>query len=143
MERWSEKVNGNWREFFKPDNCKTTKLKIQSTNCGCKTTVKNLSNSESKTLYHIADKLPSKIKDTKDILDIIDSINESVLSDNHVLGSFNVVNMFSNIDNKSSLESVMDVLYDNSLNLDSTQCIADTLEICLIFNNSKFKHQHF
>ena len=60
------------------------------------------------------------------MLDIINSINESILSENHVLGSFNVVNMFSNIDNKSSLESVKDTLFDNSLDLDSTQFIADT-----------------
>ena len=61
-----------------------------------------------KTLYPIADKLPSKIKDTKDMLDIIDRINESVLTDNHVLVSFAVVNMFPDIEYESGLESRKD-----------------------------------
>lgn len=51
----------------------------------CNAAVENLSNWVQKTLYHIVDKLPSKIKDTEDMLDIIDSIKSP---DNHVLQSF-------------------------------------------------------
>ena len=75
--------------------------------------------------------------------DIVDSISESVLADNHVLVSFDVVNMFPNIDNKLGLKSVKNVLLDNSFDLDSTQCIVDALEVCLTCNNSKFNHQNF
>ena len=44
------------------------------------------------------------------MLDIVDSINESILANNHALVSFYVVSMFQNIDNKFSLKSVKDVL---------------------------------
>ena len=40
------------------------------------------------------------------MLEIIDNINKSMLSENCVLVSFDVVNMFPNIDNKSGLLSV-------------------------------------
>ena len=85
----------------------------------CNTAVENLFIIVEKILYPIADKLPSKIKDTNDMLDITYSMNESVLPDKHVLVSFVVVNMFSNIDNKSGLKSIKDVLFVNNFDLDS------------------------
>ena len=72
------------------------------------------------------------------MLEIIDDINKSVLS-----ASFDVVNMFPNIDNKSGLLSVKEALTDSNFDVDSTQCIVDASEICLTCNNSKFNHQHF
>ena len=109
---------------------------------GCNTAVENLSILVEKILYPIADKLPSKIKDANDMLDIIDSINESVLADNYVLVNFDVVNMLPNIDNKSGLKNDKDVLLDNNFDLDSTQCIVDALEICLTCNSFKLNHQN-
>ena len=43
------------------------------------------------------------------MLDIIDNINKSVLNGKCVLVSFDVVNMFPNIDNKSGLSSVKNI----------------------------------
>ena len=77
------------------------------------------------------------------MLEIIDDINKSVLYENCVLLSFDVVNMFPNIDNKSVLLSVKEELTDSNFDVDSTQCFVDALEICLACNNSKFYHQHF
>ena len=77
------------------------------------------------------------------MLEIIDDINKSVLYENCVLLSFDVVNMFPNIDNKSGLLSVKEELTDSNFDVDSTQCFVDALEICLACNNSKFYHQHF
>ena len=77
------------------------------------------------------------------MLDIVDDINKSVLSENCVLVSFDVVNMFPNIDNKSGLLRVKETLTNSNFGVDSTQCIVDTLEICVTCNNSKFNHQHF
>ena len=77
------------------------------------------------------------------MLKITDNINKSMLSVNCVLISFDVVNMFFNIDNKSSLLSVEEALTNSNFDVDSTQCIVDALEICLTCNNSKFNHQHF
>ena len=59
------------------------------------------------------------------MLDIIDSINESVLADNHVLVNFKMVNMLPNVENKSGLKSVKDALCDSNFYLDSVQCIVD------------------
>ena len=110
---------------------------------GCNTVFEKLSILVGKTLYPLADRLNSKIKDTNNTLEIIDDINKSVLPENCVSVSFDVVNMFPNIDSKSGLLSVKEALTDSNFDVDSMQCIVDTLEICLTCNNSKFNHQHF
>ena len=103
---------------------------------GCNTVVEELSILVEKT-YPLADRFNSKIKDTNNMLEIIDDINKSMLSENCVLVSFDVVNMLPNIDNKSSVLSVKEALTDSNFNIDSTQCIVDALEICLTRSNSK------
>ena len=110
---------------------------------GCNTVVEKLSILVEKTLYALADRLNSKIKDTNNMLEIIDNINKTVFSENCVLVSFDVVNVFPTIDIKSGLLSVKEALTDCNFDVDSTQCIVDALEICLTCNNSKFNHQHF
>ena len=70
------------------------------------------------------------------MLDVIDDVNKSMVSENCVLVSFDVVNIFPNIDNKSSLLSVKEALTDSNFDIDSTQCVVDALEICVTFNNS-------
>ena len=82
---------------------------------GCNTVVDKLSILVEKTL---ADGLNSKIKGTNNMLEIIDNINKSMLSENCVLASFDVVNMFSNIDNKSDLLSVKEALTDSNFDID-------------------------
>ena len=77
---------------------------------GCNTVVEKLSILIEKTLYPLADGLNSKIKDTSNMLETIDNINKSMMSDNFVLVSFDVVNMFPNIDNKSDLLGVKEAL---------------------------------
>ena len=65
----------------------------------CNAVVKKRSILVEEALYTVTDRLISKIKDTNNILEIIDDINESALSQNCVLVNFDVVSMFSNIDN--------------------------------------------
>ena len=77
------------------------------------------------------------------MLEIIDDINKSVLSENCALVTFDVVNMFPNIDNKSGLLIVKEALKNSNFDVDSTQCIVDALKICLTCNKSKFNHPHF
>ena len=110
---------------------------------GCNTAVEKLSILVEKTLYPIVDNLPFKIKDTNNILEIIDQLNEFTLTDNILLVCFNVVNMFPNIDNRSGLESVKNILIANEFDMDSTHCIVEALEICLTCNNFKFNGQNF
>ena len=110
---------------------------------GCNAVVEKLSIVVEKTLYLFADRVNSKIKDINNIPEIIDDINQSMLFENCVLVRFDVVNVFPNIDNKSGLLSVKEALTNSNFDIDSTQCIADALEIYLACNNSKFNHQHF
>ena len=153
IERWADKINKKWKEFVKPSNCKagitygmvkTHKIDnpVRVITSGCNTAVENLSILVEKILYPKADKLQSKIKDSNNMLDIINSINEFILAHNHIIVSFDVFNMFANIDNKSGLKSVKDVFLDNNFDLDPTQCIVNALEICLTCINSKVNHQN-
>ena len=61
------------------------------------------------------------------MVNIKDSINESILTDKNVLG----------------LKSVNDAFLDNNFAFVSTQCIADALDIYFTCSKSKFHHQHF
>ena len=110
---------------------------------GCNTVVEKLSILVEKTLHPLDDTHNSKIKETNNMLEIIDDINKSVLPENCVLVSFDVVNMFPNIDNRSGLLSVTEALTNSNFDVDSTQCIFDGSEICLTCSNSKFNHQYF
>ena len=77
------------------------------------------------------------------MLEVIYDINKYLLSENYVLVSFYVVNMFPNIINKSGLLSVQETLTDSNVDVDSTKCIADALEIYLTCNDPNLNHQHF
>ena len=69
---------------------------------GCGTAVENISIFVEKYLYKEVQHIDTQIKDTPHMLSIIDDINESnVLNDRCILVSFDVVNMFPSIDNKS------------------------------------------
>ena len=92
---------------------------------GYNTAIEKLSILVEKTLHPIADNLPSKIKDTNSMLEIIDQLNEFVLTDNFVLVSFDAVNIFPSIDKRTGLESVKNILIVNEFDMDSTQCIVE------------------
>ena len=149
LDKWPEKITEEWKKFITSKNSGVKKMygmvkthkkdnPVHMISSGCNTAVEKLSILVEKTLYPVADNLPSKIKDINNMLEIIDQLNEFVLTDNFVLVSFDVVNMFPNIDNRSGLESVKNILIANEFDMDSTQCIVEALEICLICNNSKF-----
>ena len=151
LEKWSNNITDEWKEFIRPDKCNAGKMygmvkthktdnPVRVITSGCNTAVEKLSILVEKTLYPLADRLNSEIEDTNNMLEIIDDINKSVLSENCVLVSFDVVNMFPNIDTKSGLLSVKEALSDSNFDVDSTQCIVDASEICLTCNNSKFNH---
>ena len=60
---------------------------------------------------------------------------------NAILVSFDIVNMFPNIDSKSGLDAVRSVLSKRSTNITPVECILEGLELCLtcnIFNNRYF-----
>ena len=73
---------------------------------GCNTAVENLSIFVGNVLFELASELLSRIKDTCYMLEIIDDINNSNSSSSAILVSFDVVNMFSIIDNNMGIASV-------------------------------------
>ena len=80
---------------------------------GCNTAVEHLSIFVEKVLYGIASELPSRIKETNHMLDIIDDLNNLNLYPESVLVSFDIINMFPTIDDRMGIKSVMKLL--NSL----------------------------
>ena len=151
---WSDIITNERKEFIRPDNCNTGKMygmvkthkadnPLRVIASGCNTVVEKLSILGEQTLHLLGDGLNSKIKDTNNMFEIIDNINKSILSENCVLVSLDVVNMFPNIDNKSGSLSNKEALTDSNFEVNSRQCIVDVLEICLTCNNSKFNHQHY
>ena len=109
----------------------------------CNTAVESLSVFVKKVLHDIASNLPSIIKDTGHILDIIDEINNYNLPTNSKLVGFDVVNMVPSIDNKSGLKSVHDILELQDSNFPPTSCVVEALELCLSSNNSVFHNTNY
>ena len=112
---------------------------------GCGTAVEFLSIFVENYLYKEVNKIDSRIKDTPDMLNIIDNINSrSIITKDSVLVSFDVVNMFPSIDNVLGLEAASEILHNRESDFPPTECILDCLNcpICLEYNNSVFDN-HF
>ena len=62
---------------------------------------------------------------------------------NAILVTFDIVNMFPNIDNKSGLDAVKSALLKSSTNTPPVECILEGLELCLTCNNSIFNNRNF
>ena len=105
---------------------------------GCNTAIENLAIYIERVCLPLTEELPSRIKNTSHLLDIIDNINSKGLSANAILVSFDIVNMFPSIDNNYGLKVVATALENRVLKSPSTECIVDGLKICLHNNNSIF-----
>ena len=101
-----------------------------------------MSISVEKVLYKKVERIPSRIKDTSHMLDVIDNFNDSNLLENSVLVSFDVVDMFPSIDNESVIKAVK-VLNDGESKNPPTKCTLEALRLCLECNNSVFNDKHF
>ena len=78
LEKWSDNITNEWKEFIRPDNFNAGKMygmvkthkadnPVRVITSGCNTVVEKLSILVEKTLYPLADRLNSKIKDTNNI----------------------------------------------------------------------------
>ena len=94
-------------------------------------------------LFELSERMPSRIRDSSHLLDIIDNINSIFLHVNAILVSFDIVNMFPKTDNKSGLDAVKSVLLKRSTNTPPVECILEGLELCLTCNNSIFNNRNF
>ena len=117
--KWHNKkvLNDKWKSYITCHNSRPGKMygntkthktdnPVRVTTSGCNTPVEHLSNFVEKVLYGIASELPSRIKDTNHMLDIIDDLNNLNLHPESVLVSFDIINIFPSIDNKMGINSV-------------------------------------
>ena len=72
------------------------------------------------------------------MLNLVDDINKNGVPDTLILVSFDIINMYPNINNKQEMEGVRSLLDSGTSKSPSTQCIMEGLEICLLNNNSRF-----
>ena len=156
IEKWysNKSISEKWKKFITVKdstpgkmygNVKTHKIgnPTRVITSGCNTAIENLSIFVENVLYDIASELPSRIKDTNHMLDIIDNLNSLDLPVNSILVSFDIINMFPNIDNNLGLSSVKKYLDLCSGNIPPTNCLLEALELCLSCNNSIFNNENY
>ena len=113
------------------------------TSC-CGTAIENLSAFTEFYLQQLARKLPSYIKDSTDLLNKIDQLNQNdPFPPGTLLVSWDVVSMFPNIKNNLGVKAVEEALNSRDTNFPSTKCILETVEICLNSNHSIFKDTNY
>ena len=90
LEKWSDIIINEWKEFIRPDNCNAGKMygvvkthkadnPVRVVTSGCNTVIEKLSILVEKTNL-LADRFNLKIKCSNNMLEIIDDINRSMLS---------------------------------------------------------------
>ena len=134
IEKWYAKkvIDNSWKDFISCDSPSAGKMHgLVKTHkaSGCNTAVENLSIFVEKVLYKDVERIPSRIKDTSHMLDIIDNLKDSDLPENSVLVSFDVVNMFPPIDNESGIKAVKKVLNGRESKNPPTECILEALRL--------------
>ena len=80
----------------------------------------------------------SSIKDRGHLLKfmLIDDINSQGLLPGTILVSFDIVNMFPNIDNKKGLNCLKTLFDSRTTQKPATDCLVEAFHICLYCNNS-------
>ena len=156
VEKWSQKniLDQKWKSYIQTECSISGKMyglikthkndnPARIITSACNTAIESLSIFVEKVLYDIASNLPSRIKDTGHMLDIIDEINNSSLPTNSILVGFDIGNMFPSIDNKSGLTSVHDILELRYSKFPPTSCVIEATELCLSCNNSVFNNTNY
>ena len=118
--------NSTLYKTHKPD------IPVRLLTAGYNTAIENLSRFIESTCAPLAPDLPNMIKDTSHLLNLIDDINKCSLPDKLILVSFDIINMFANIDNEIGMEAVRSLLDSSSAKNPSTECIMEGLENCLL-----------
>ena len=109
---------------------------------GCETAVENLSIFVEKCLFPEVLKTENRIQDTSEMLNFIDFLNDSnILTENCMLVSFDIVNMFPSIDNESS--SCKKRSRSQRRTISTYSLYNEALELCLKCNNSIFNKKYF
>ena len=90
----------------------------------------------------LTENMPSRIKNTAHLLNVIDDLNQRGIPDNTVLVSFDIVNMFPSIDNLNRINAMKSFLDNRPIKKPPTECIIEGLNICLYNNNSIFGNEN-
>ena len=154
--KWHRKkvLDDKWKSYITPHNSRPGKMygnikthkadnPARVITSGCNTAVEHLSIFVEKVLYGIASELPSGIKDTNHMSDIIDDLNNLNLYPESVLVSFDIINMFPTIDDRMGIKSVMKLLNKTACKDPPTQCGIEALELFLNCNNSIFNNTYY
>ena len=97
---------------------------------GCGMAVENVSISVKKCLYPEVLKIESRIQDTSEMLNFIDYLNKNnILTEDGILVSFDMVNMFPSIDKQSGLQAVKNPLEARQEEFPPTDCIIEALKL--------------
>ena len=110
-------ISTEWKDFIVNDEAvpgKNTPLykthkdntPVRLLTTGCNTAIENLSKFLETVSAPLADRMKSRIKDRGHLLKLIDNINSQGLPPGTILVSFDVVNMFPNIDNERGLDTL-------------------------------------
>ena len=110
---------------------------------GCNTAIENLSKFVEKHCAPLTTNLPSRIRDTGHLLDIVDELNEQGIPPGTLLISLDIVNMFPSIDNKRGLQTLTGILNERRVKKPSTSCLIEGMELCLYSNNSVFNKENY
>ena len=98
-------------------------------------THKNNNNNPARVLYPEVLKVESRIQDTSEMLNFIDYLNKSNIStEDCIIVSFDIVNVFSSINNQPGLEAVKNALEAIQEQFPPTNCIIEALKFCLESN---------
>ena len=95
-------------------------------------------------LKPLSQSLPSFVKDYTDFSNKVEDLNaKGPLPERSLLVSWDVVSMFPNIDKNLGISVVKRALNSRSVNIPSTDCLVEAVEICLRVNNYQFSSQSF
>ena len=157
IQKWTENkvLDKSWSKFIEPSFVVPGKMHglvkthkadnpVRVITSGCGTAVENLSILVEKYLFPELLKIESKVQDTSEMPNFLDFVNDSnILTEIFMLVSFDIVNMFHNIDYESDLEAVKNALKAREEQFPPTFCIIEGLKLSLKCNNSVFIKKHF
>ena len=157
LEKWTENksIDDKWQSYLKPTNDSTPGkmyglIKTHKAgnpawmiSSGCSTAMEKLSIFVETVLFDLANELPSRIRDTGHMLNIVDKLNRSNLPSGSILVGFDIVNIIPSIDNDFGLKTVFKILESRVNKFPPTQSLIEALELCLTCNNSIFDNKNY
>ena len=124
LEKWTENksIDDKWKSYLKLTNDSTpgkiydliTTHKVgnpaRMITSGCSTAMEKLSIFVETVLFDLVNELPSRIRDTGHMLNIVDEFNRSNLPSESIIVGFDIVSMFPSIDNEFGYKAVYEIL---------------------------------